>query len=463
MDDRITNQPGFPVPPAPSVRLPEPDEDVPPRHNPLSIWSQRNLLLLGVNVIGLALIGLWGVPFFASILWRIESPLMLLTGLLTGAGLGAIIFFYQLGRQIGRGIRSSKRELPRGQPIAPASASLSRSIAQGIVTSPVSIPHTPTPFGPPRHVPRFTGHAGPVTAVAVSADGRLAVSADDWNRVALLWDIETGFEYQAFHGFGWVIHSLAFSPDGRLIAGAGRDEHSTRTNSRGAVRIWDAQTGQELRRFEIAGDIHAVAFHPDGRHILLGGHHYLRVWEIDGPKLVAMIDLQRGLKTDPILAIALSTDGRSALAGCYLSQDARLVNLDTYQEVRTFTGHTAGPLSLWTAAVAAVAFSPDGLRVLTGSWDTTVRVWNLAGKELLCVQDTRGWWGWRGVAGVAWLDDRRFVSVNHHGHLCLWDASTGVLLATHTHPASVTSLAVTPDGRVALTAGRDGVVRLWDV
>ncbi|MFO0878442.1 MAG: WD40 repeat domain-containing protein [Gemmataceae bacterium] len=459
MSDQITNRTQ-----ARSVsNLPaqKPDEDRPRKEDPLGIWSWRNILLTLTNSGFFTLMGFLVLRPVLEMSFGMTGVVPSgLIALIAGGGLGLLLSLLQIRRAIGRGIRTSTQPLPHGPTLGEVTTARSRS-AEQIVQGGVSV--VPIVSGPRKHLRRFTGHEGPITALTVSPDGRLAASADEWTRTTLLWDLETGYELQTFHGFKAVIHSLAFSPDGQLLAGAGADTRGGRDPGKGAVRIWDARTGQELRRFEIAGDQFAIRFLPDGKHVLLGGYSYLRLWEIDGPSPVAMIDLQQGIKLDAIRAVSLSRDGRSALGGCTQSEDARLVNLDTLQEVRAFKRQDADGSSLWTATMHSVAFSPDGLRVLTGNQDRKIRVHNLAGTQLLSVMDPRGWWGWRGVVGTEWLDDQRFVSVNRHGHLCVWNAATGERLATFNHGGTVSALAVTPRGDITLTAGRDAIIRLWDV
>jgi hypothetical protein len=465
MSDQITDRP---QPPNPRRLAPEPDEDVPsrpPRPGLPSVWAAENLgpiLGTGVGVgafltafaVGLANF-VAGLPVALVI---VVAVLVFALGMALGVGIAVDLF----RAKIGRGVRSNDRELPRGPlevPDRPARPSTAiRSGEAGF---------TPFPSAARRAcVARLVGTRGRVHAVALSAGGRFALSAAA-DRSVSLWDVQTGFELLAFYGFGGTVRGVAFSPDGRLAAACGEEADDWNRQSvgmPGAVRIWDAATGQELRRFEIKGKLWSLAFLPDGQHLVLGGVDYLRLWEIDGPSPVAMVQLPRGFgSTEEARAVAVSPEGQMAVAGCHYSRDARLVNLDQGAEVRALSGHKMRFPMTRVAAVVSAAFSPDGMRLLTGSWDQTARVWNLAGDELTRFEGHCGWWGWRGVVGVAWLDGRRAVSVSENGLLCVWDAESGEELARYRHGAGVTSLATTADGKLALTAGRDGVVRVWEL
>jgi WD40 repeat protein len=465
MSDQITDRPPSPNPSRPT---PAPDEDAlprPARAGLPSVWEAKNLTpILGTGLGVGAFLTVFGVALatscagFPSWLVIAGAVLVFAVGMSVGVGIAVDLF----RAKIGRGVRSNNRELPRGPLEVPGRPAPPSTAIRPSETGIASFPWTPRPA----HAARLVGARGRVSAVALSADGRLGLSAAA-DRSVSLWDVGTGFELLAFYGFGGKVRGVALSPDGRLVAACGEevDDWNRQGNGLpGVVRIWDAATGQELRRFEIKGRLWSLAFLPDRRHVAVGGADYLRLWEIDGPSPVAMVQLTRGFGgTEEARAVAVSPDGQMAVAGCHYSRDARLVNLDRGAEVRALTGHKMRFPMFRVAAVVSAAFSPDGMRLLTGSWDQTARVWNLAGDELARFDGHRGWWGWRGVVGVAWLDGRRAVSASENGLVCVWDTQTGEELARHHHGAGVTSLAATPDGRLALTGGRDGVVRVWEL
>jgi WD40 repeat protein len=147
-------------------------------------------------------------------------------------------------------------------------------------------------------VRRFRGHTGEVLGVAVSADGRrlftcggtLSPAGDDGvntkkgegqepdaprapDTQPRLWDLETGEELRAFHGHGHTVLGVAFSPNGRRALSGGMDR---------SVRLWDVETGEEIHRFDGHNAVvRAVAFTPDGRRALSGGWDgNLRLWRL---------------------------------------------------------------------------------------------------------------------------------------------------------------------------------------
>jgi WD40 repeat protein len=108
--------------------------------------------------------------------------------------------------------------------------------------------------------------------------------------------------------------------------------------------------------------------------------------------------------------------------------------------------------------VEAVAFSPDGARVVTASLDTTARLWDAKdGKLLITLQGHTN-----SVSAVAFSPDgTRVATASSDKTARLWDAKTGDLLAVLPCSGSVNSVAFSPDGRRLATASADGTAGIW--
>jgi len=108
-----------------------------------------------------------------------------------------------------------------------------------------------------------------VTSVAFSPDGTHLVFGLDDNTVRL-WDAATGDEVRRFEGHTFVVNSVAFSPDGTRLASG---------SIGGTVRLWDTATGDEVRRFEGLGWVRSVAFSPDRTRLASGSSDStVRLW-----------------------------------------------------------------------------------------------------------------------------------------------------------------------------------------
>jgi WD40 repeat protein/uncharacterized caspase-like protein len=148
-----------------------------------------------------------------------------------------------------------------------------------------------------------------------------------------------------------------------------------------------------------------------------------------------------------INSVAFSHNGARLLSG---SLDGSLMLWDTASGllIRTFEGHS-------------LSFTPDGRRVLSGGKDGVLRLWDVATGQLICTFEGHSDW----ITSVAFSPDgTRLVSGNSDKTLKLWDAAAGELIRTFEgHSDEVSSAAFSPDGRRVLSGGKDGVLRLWDV
>jgi WD40 repeat protein len=287
---------------------------------------------------------------------------------------------------------------------------------------------------------RFPLHQGGSASVAISPDGRLAATGDGpgtepaWS--VRLWDMSDGHEIRLLQGHTRDVCSLAFSPDGSLLASAGSHDQT--------VRIWEVATGKELHCLRHDARVDHVAFLPDGRHVVSGAYDgSLRMWDVKTGKQVRTFEGHKG----PVEGVAVSPDGRRIASG---SQDgtARLWNAETGEELRQFPGHTH--------TVYWVAFSPDGRRLLSTDTEAkTLRLWDVeSGKEL------RQFAGHTGAVpfAVFTTDGRRALSSSGDG-IRLWDVETGEELHCLTKkPAGY--FAVSPDGGYVLYGDGNGAALL---
>jgi WD40 repeat protein len=227
------------------------------------------------------------------------------------------------------------------------------------------------------------------------------------------------------------------------------------------ARLWDVETGREVGR--LAGlDVSAlaVAFSPDGRTAIVGGRAGLvRVWALPDFTAVAPGPAVYTKGLPQLDRLALSPDGRLAIFACYDGK-ARLWDVVAGKELRVLVGHDHGKV------VRFAAFSPDGTRACTSSEDGTVRVWSVeTGKELLKIDADPGATAWSAVFSP---DGSRILSGGGDGIAYLWNTTDGTKLQTFanpTHEKMINWVAFTPDGSMALTASHDEKFPLgvWDV
>ena len=301
-----------------------------------------------------------------------------------------------------------------------------------------------------------TGHDGQVAAVAVSADGRRAVTGSYYGTVRV-WDLDTGEPLHTLAGHDGPVHVVAVTADGRRAVTIGGDDET--------VRVWDLDTGQQQAELN-AGPVAAVAVTADGRRAVSVGRGTARVWDLDtGELLRTLADI-----IPRNYAVAVSADGRRAVT-YGRGRIVRIWDLANGKQVASARQRLWNRFRAWSPAfkrrrwtsVYSVAFSSDGRRAVSGSEGGTVRVWDLdTGQQQAKLSGRVG--PVRGVRAVAVsADGRRAVSGGwHDGTVRVWDLDTGQQRA-ELNTGRVAAVAVSADGRRAVSGSENGTVRVWDL
>jgi WD40 repeat protein len=231
-----------------------------------------------------------------------------------------------------------------------------------------------------QEIGELKGHSGWVY-IAISPDGRLLASAGQ-DKALRLWDLASRKEIRRIGEAECELHEVAFSPDGKTLASAAGDMNGRANNWKSsAARLFDVASGRLIRRWASPQEwlVETVAFSPDGRLLAAGGFRGpVVVWNVDTGKEY------RRLVSDPSAATAFtrdlcfSADGKTLASANtdFTQSDGRgwsvtLWELATGKARTRFEGHAD--------AVMTIAFAPDGRSLVSGSNDTTALIWDVTG------------------------------------------------------------------------------------
>jgi class 3 adenylate cyclase/GTPase SAR1 family protein len=261
---------------------------------------------------------------------------------------------------------------------------------------PVNSPHPALKL---RHT--LLGHTEVVHRMALSPDGRILASPSADGTVRL-WDCETGEALHCLVGHSDIVISAAWSRDGELLASGGDDT---------TVRLWNSQTGalQQVAFRGHTGRISSIAWRQDSKILASGSSdRTIRLWD---PETGSLLRELRG-HTESVYGIAFSPDGRRLCSGSW-DDSVRLWDAETGGEIRTLAGHKRG--------VNCVAWSLEGPDIVSGSDDRTVRIWHSeTGLQKYVLEGHTD-----EVVFVSFLDGGRLLaSLGESGAVIVWRTDT---------------------------------------
>jgi len=220
------------------------------------------------------------------------------------------------------------------------------------------------------------------------------------------------------------VHSVAFSPDGTLLASAGDD----------AIILSDVETGEALKKLKETSGAISIAFSPDGK-FLASGHlnGAVKLWDVESGKELRTFSGHN----ESVRSVSFSPDGRFLASG---SDDTTIKIWETERAklVRTLTGHSR--------SVKSIAFSPDSQLLASGGFEGKIKLWDVeTWEEIQTLNEERNW-----INSISFSPDGKLLAAGGR-YISLWDVEKGEMIKTIRE--EVKSIAFSTDGTL-ITAGK---------
>lgn len=296
----------------------------------------------------------------------------------------------------------------------------------------------------------FTGDRGFVEALSVLRDGAQILSAGTDTSLKL-WDVKTGSCVTTFHGHYerelsyFQIDVCLSSTSYRALSGA----------IDGTLRFWDLATGKclmTLTDHEFPGrPVSAVCLSPSDRFAVSASGDEVVFWDIRWDKNKARV--LRRFNWGYCNSLCTTPDGRCVVAGGGSNGIVSIAEFATGRRLLELEGHRSD--------VRSVSTSADGRRLLSGSWDHTLKLWEISTGR--CIKTFEGH---TDSVLSAWLspNGRWALSGSSDKTARLWDSETGQCIQVFAgHDEAVGAVSASNDMRLVVSGGWDGMIKLWSL
>ncbi len=305
---------------------------------------------------------------------------------------------------------------------------------------------------PFEEIMQFTRHQDFVLDLAISSGGTQVLSGDNSGRL-LYWDVSTGNVVSTLVGHTSAIHCVALSGDGRHAVSGGGNKYYDNPGEIGGdgdftVRLWELPNGLEVATLPQQDFVFAVAFSPDDQEFASACRN-IGIERFDTETHASIASFP----AEWLEALEYAPRESELFAGG--TDGVHEWSLDSGEQLDSLRQYPAAPIS------RAVAISADGRYLYAGFHDGCIAGWNLqTGEPLWRISAHQG-----RVTGIALTaEDTRILTAGYDNTVRLWDLATRTEIGHFEgHTAAVYCVAASPNGEFAVSGGFDKTVRVWEL
>lgn len=311
-----------------------------------------------------------------------------------------------------------------------------------------------------KEILRLEGHTGMILSVAFSPDGR-QIATGSLDSTVKVWNATTGALLHSLAGHTGRVIRVNFSQDSSRIV-SGSDDNT--------IKVWNPSTGDEVRTLVgHVNSVHDIAVNTNTNRVAsIGGDNVLKLWDLSRGPATSIIC--SGHNTS-VLQVAFQPNGTQLVS----SSDSDGGSSSTIHTWNSITGERKQELNHITKTqVPCFEFSPDGKQLVFATYSPvlTTDIRARPTGRLRCVDAETGietslkFEGYTGlIVSIAYSSDaKRIVGGSTDGSLWVWDASSGEILQTLTgHSGRIKSVKLSPDGKRIASGSTDKTLRVWDV
>ncbi len=284
------------------------------------------------------------------------------------------------------------------------------------------------------------GHSGQVWGVAITPDGRRAISGS-YDNTLRVWDLQSWASLNTLSGHTDRVFGVAISPDGRFAVSSSAD---------GTILVWDLASNGDcvaILKGHTKG-VCSIAVTPDGQRIISGSFDKtLRIWDAKTFQCAATLEGH----TDSVFGVAVAPNGRYVVSAS-ADRTLRVWDLETTRCIVTLEGHSR--------SVDCVAITPDEQLIISGSRDNTVRLWDFRSSKGLAVLEGHN----DAIIRLAVTSDGRWALTSSLDKTVrIWDLINRECVKSIGSTKYLTSIAITPDGHRAVFGTNDNSIWIWNL